>query len=107
LFLGGHQLPGFALPAPGGERSRRVTVSALTNGTAVGIAFLWMVLYGGFAPGLLPPSSPSPDRELHRLPHVSHGDYNLRVPGERIAWSAGLSFATALIGLFRLGRRDV
>ena len=84
-----------------------MTVSALTNGTAVGIAFLWMVLYGGFAPGLLPPSSPSPDRELHRLPHVSHGDYNLRLPGERIAWSAGVSSVTSLGGLFWFGQRDV
>jgi hypothetical protein len=85
-----------------------VTVSALTNGTVVGIAFLWVVLYGGgFALGLLPASFPSPDRELHCLPHVSHGDYNLRLPGERIAWSAGVSSVTSLGGLFWFGQRDV
>jgi hypothetical protein len=69
-----------------------VTVSALTNSTVVGIAVLWVVLCGGFAPGL-PSPFPSPGRELHRLPHVLDGEYNLRVPGERITWSAGVSFA--------------
>jgi hypothetical protein len=49
----------------------------------------------------------SPDRALHRLPHVLHGDYNLRVLGERIAWSAGVSFVTALVGLVWFARRDV
>ena len=84
-----------------------MTLSALTNGTAVGIAVLWVVLYGGgFALGLLPPF-PSPDRELHRLPHILHSDYNLRVPGERIAWSAGVSFVTSLVGLFWFARPDV
>jgi hypothetical protein len=73
----------------------------------VGIAVLWVVLYGGgFALGLLPPPFPSPDRELHLLPHILHGDYNLRVLGERIAWSAGLSFVTSLVGLFWFARRD-
>ena len=95
LFLGGHQRPGLALPAAGGARSRRVTASALTNGTVVGIAVLWLVLYGGgFALGLLPPF-PSPDRALHRLPHILHGEYDLRVPGELIAWSAGVSLVTS------------
>jgi len=27
--------------------------------------------------------------------------------GERIAWSAGASFVTSLVGLFRFARRDV
>jgi hypothetical protein len=61
-----------------------VTVSALTNSTVVATAVLWVVLYGGFALGLMPPF-PSPDRELHRLPHILHGEYNLRVLGEQIA----------------------
>jgi hypothetical protein len=68
---------------------------------------LWVVLYGGgFALGLSPPF-PSPDRALHRLPHILHGDYNLRVLAERIAWSAGVSFVTSLVGLFWFARRDV
>jgi hypothetical protein len=71
-----------------------VTVSALTNSTVVGIAVLWVVLYGGFALDLLPPF-PSPGRALHRLPHILHGEYNLRELGERIAWSAGVSFVTS------------
>jgi hypothetical protein len=57
-------------------RAGRGDRRALTNSTAVANAVLWLVLYGGgFALGLLPPSFPSPDRELHRLPHVWHGEY--------------------------------
>ena len=68
---------------------------------------LWVVLHGGgFAPGLLPPF-PAPDRALHRLPHVLHGEYNLRVLGELIAGSAGGSFVTSLVRLFRFACRDV
>jgi hypothetical protein len=78
-----------------------VALSALTNSTAVGIAVLWVVLYGGgFALDLLPASFPSPDRELHRMPHILHGEDNLRALGELIAWSAGVSFVTSLVGLF-------
>src|SRR5215831_8111595 len=47
---------------------------------------------GGFALDLLPPSFPSHDRALPRLPHILHGDSNLRVLGELIAWPAGVSF---------------
>ena len=69
---------------------------------------LWVVLYGGgFALDLLPASFPSPDRELHRLPHILHGDYNLRALGKLTAWSAGVSFVTAPVGLFWFARRDV
>jgi hypothetical protein len=35
-----------------------------------------------------------------------HGAYNLRVPGKLIAWSAGASFLTTLVGLFWFGQRD-
>jgi hypothetical protein len=49
----------------------------------------------------------SPDRESPRAPHVRHGDYNLCVLGERIAWSAGVSFVTSLVGLCWFARRDV
>jgi hypothetical protein len=84
-----------------------VPVSALTNSTVAGIAVLWVVLYGGgFALGLLPPFS-SPGREPYWLPHVLDGEYNLRVPGELIAWSAGVSFVTSRVGLFWFARRDV
>jgi hypothetical protein len=61
---------------------------------------------GGFALDLQPPF-PSPGRALRRLPHVLHGDYNPRALGELIAWSAGVSFAVSLVGLFWFGRRDV
>ena len=63
-------------------------------------AVLWMVLCGGgFALGLLPPF-PSPGRAPHRMPHVLHGEYNLRVLGELIAGSGGVALVTSLVGLF-------
>ena len=40
-----------------------VTVSAISNSTVLGIAVLWMILYGvGFLLSLLPAKFPSPDR---------------------------------------------
>src|SRR5438876_4379670 len=43
-----------------------VTVSAIFSSTLVGIAVLWMILYGtGFALALLPARYPSPDRALN------------------------------------------
>jgi hypothetical protein len=50
---------------------------------------------------------PSPGRGPRRLPRVPHGEYDLRVLGELIAWSAGVSFVTSLVGLFWFARRDV
>jgi hypothetical protein len=44
---------------------------------------------------------------LHRLPHVLHGGYDLRVLGEPIARSAGVSFVTSLVGHFSFAWRDV
>jgi hypothetical protein len=50
---------------------------------------------------------PSPDggRSVCRPP--LHGEYNLRVLGELVAWSAGVSFVTSLVGLVWFARRDV
>src|SRR5262249_53469637 len=48
-----------------------VTVSAICNSTALGVAVLWVVLYGGgFALSLLPARVPSPDRALAMLPNI-------------------------------------
>ncbi len=41
------------------------------------------------------------------MSHILHGEYNLRVLGELIAWPAGVSFVTSLVGLFWFARRDV
>src|SRR5437763_785967 len=51
-----------------------VTVSAMVTSTAVGIAALWLVIYGGgFILSLLPAWVPSPDRALHNLPQILQG----------------------------------
>src|SRR5256885_830192 len=74
-----------------------VTISAMVNNTAVGIAALWIVLYGGgLALSLLPDSIPSPDRALlHKLPAILQGKYNaialLQMMGWSVLFSCGVS----------------
>src|SRR5438270_751329 len=69
-----------------------VSVSALVNSTVLGIAILWMVLYGfGFLLSMLPDRVPSPDRALRTLPFVLRGHYDAEVLGELIAWAGGVS----------------
>jgi ABC-type transport system involved in multi-copper enzyme maturation permease subunit len=85
-----------------------VTVSAIANSTVVGIAILWVLLYGGgFALALLPARYPSPDRALQRLPYILQGHYDLAVLGELVAWSLGACCLTALVGMAYFSRRDV
>ncbi len=85
-----------------------VTVSAIANSTVVGIAVLWVLLYGGgFALSLLPPRYPSPDRALQRLPHILQGHYDLTALGQFVGWSALASCLTALVGMAYFARRDV
>jgi ABC-2 type transport system permease protein len=85
-----------------------VAVSAIANSTVVGIAILWVVLYGGgFALSLLPPRYPSPDRALQRLPHILQGHYDLEVLGQLVGWSVLASCLTALVGMAYFARRDV
>jgi ABC-type transport system involved in multi-copper enzyme maturation permease subunit len=85
-----------------------VTVSAMSNSTVVGIAVLWLALYGaGFALMLLPENVPSPDRVLNRLPYVLRGYYDLRSAGRLVGWSALASCVVALVGMGYFARRDV
>jgi ABC-type transport system involved in multi-copper enzyme maturation permease subunit len=85
-----------------------VAVSAIANNTVVGIAALWLLLYGGgFALTLLPERFPSPDRTLKTLPYILRGYYDLDALGQLVGWSAALSFVMALIGMFYFSRRDV
>src|SRR5262245_26562899 len=74
-----------------------VTVSAICNSTLLGVAVLWVVLYGGsFALTLLPTTYPSPARLLANLPFMLRGYYDSQMVLQLVAWSLGLSFGAAL-----------
>jgi ABC-type transport system involved in multi-copper enzyme maturation permease subunit len=85
-----------------------VTVSALMNSTMMGIAALWVLLYGGgFALALLPQRYPSPDRALQRLPYILQGHYDLEALGQLVGWSVLGSCLIAAVGMAHFARRDV
>ena len=84
-----------------------VAVSAMVNSTAVGVAALWIVIYGGgFALSLLP-SVPSPDWVLHKLPNILQGKYNATALCQLMGWSGVFSCAAAVVGMGYFARRDV
>jgi hypothetical protein len=85
-----------------------VTVSAVMNSTMMGIAVLWVVLYGGgFALALLPARYPSPARTLQRLPYILQGDYDLQALGQFVGYSVLASCLIAVVGMACFARRDV
>jgi hypothetical protein len=85
-----------------------VTTSAISNSTVLGIAVLWIVLYGlGFGLSLLPARSPTPDYALNNLHSILRGFYDWDVLSRLISYSAGGSFVVALVGLIYFARRDV
>jgi putative exporter of polyketide antibiotics len=85
-----------------------VTVGALANGTVLGIAVFWLVLYGsGFLLSLLPEPWPSPERQLARLRFVLQGQYNSTVLGQLLAGSGVLCALAAVVGLIGFSKRDV
>ncbi len=88
-----------------------VAVSAVSNNTLLGVAGLWVVLYGGgLALNLnwLRKALPnSPAMVLDRLPNILCGNYDLDSLGGLMIWSAALSAAAALAGMICFSRRDV
>ena len=85
-----------------------VTVSAMVNSTAVGIAALWIMIYGGgFAVSLLPGSVRTPDWVLHNLPNILQGKYNALTLFQIMGWSGLFSVLMSLIGMTYFARRDV
>lgn len=85
-----------------------VAVSAVANSTLLGVAVLWLLLYGGgFALSLMPARFPAPDRALRGLPYILRGYYDLDALGQLIGWAAALSGFAALIGMVYFSRRDV
>ena len=85
-----------------------VTVSAVCNSTLLGVALLWVILYGGgFALSMLPSSYPSPARLMSSLPYILRGYYDVRPWFQLVAWSAAASMLVALVGLAHFSRRDI
>jgi ABC-2 type transport system permease protein len=85
-----------------------VSASAVFNSTVLGIAVLWITLYGaGFALSLLPAHYPSPYRAINSLPVILKGEYSLYALGRLMGWSALLSCVLAVLGLGYFSRRDV
>jgi ABC-type transport system involved in multi-copper enzyme maturation permease subunit len=85
-----------------------VAVSALVNSTLVGIAILWMILYGGgLAMAHMPDSFPSIDRTLQNLPWILRGNFHHASLWQLILWCCGVSLASALVGMIGFARRDV
>jgi ABC-2 type transport system permease protein len=85
-----------------------VTVSAVCNSTLLGVALLWVILYGGgFALSMLPSIYPSPARLLSSLPHILRGYYDARPWLQLVGWCAGVSSLVALMGMAHFSRRDI
>ncbi len=85
-----------------------VAVSAICNNTLLGVAIVWLMLYGlGFALAFLPPIYPAPDRALRNLPNVLSGYYDVKGTLSLLGWCAGASFLMALVGMIHFSRRDV
>jgi hypothetical protein len=77
-----------------------VTVSAMVNSSVLGIAVLWVLVYGsGFALSLHKP--------LNNLPHVLRGYYDLTAQGHLMGGAALASALVALVGMIWFARRDV
>jgi hypothetical protein len=91
-----------------------VTVSALTNSTILGIAILWIVLYGGgYALSLVShrfsalDHLSTPDQVLLNMPQILRGYYNLESLGRLVGYSALASLLVAVVGMMVFSRRDV
>jgi hypothetical protein len=85
-----------------------VAVSAVVNSTVVGMAVLWLALYGtGFLLSVLPDRFPAPERTLNTLPYVLRGYYDLGLLCRIMIGSALASCVAALFGMLYFARRDV
>jgi ABC-2 type transport system permease protein len=85
-----------------------VTVSGMVNSTVLGVAILWVVVYGGgLALTMLPPQFPSPDRAIQSLPNILRDNYHFETLAHLIGWSVAASVGIACIGMRHFSRRDV
>jgi len=85
-----------------------VAVGAVVNSSVLGIAILWLILYGtGFLLSLMPPPFPSPDRTLAMIPQVLRGTYDTQVLWQLLLGSFVISVVPVLFGMFIFARKDV
>ena len=85
-----------------------VTVSALCHSTLLGIAVLWLILYGaGVALSIMPASGFSPQLILERMPNVLRGLYSVPDLIRLTSWAAAVSVGVATFGLVVFARKDV
>jgi hypothetical protein len=85
-----------------------VTISALSGSTVLGIAVVWLLLYGGgFVLSLMPASWPAPDRALANLPNILAGLYDFEAVRRLVLGCVGASLIVALVGMVGFSRRDV
>ncbi len=85
-----------------------VTISAFCNSTVLGIAVLWMVLYGvGVALALLEYGMLNPARLLKIIPLLLKGDYDLTMQATLIGYCLAISAGAAFVGMVHFARRDV
>lgn len=88
--------------------SSGVTMSAICNSTLVGIAILWVLLFGvGFGLTLLPAHYPSPYRVLTNLSAILRGEYDLSSLTRLVGWALAGSILCGGIGIGSFARRDV
>ena len=88
--------------------SAAVSASAICDSTVLGIAVLWMVLYGvGVALAILGYGQLNPVRLLRLVPALVHGEYDLHALARLFGWLALASLASAVVGLIYFARRDV
>jgi hypothetical protein len=85
-----------------------VTFSAVFSNTLLGIAVVWLLVYGtGFALWLLPIHYPPQFHVLSSLPFIVRGEYNFVVLLRLLGWSVLISCLFALAGAGYFSRRDV
>jgi hypothetical protein len=85
-----------------------VAVSAMTNSTVVGIAALWVAVYGaGIVLSFLTQRTFSPTWLLHVLPNVLHGQFGWHDVGRLAGWSGLTCGLAAVVGMAYFSRRDV
>ena len=85
-----------------------VTFSAIFSSTLLGVAVVWLLVYGvGFILWLLPISYGPQFHVLSSLPFIIRGEYNFHVLIRLVGWSALASCLLALTGIAYFSRRDV